>query len=172
MAGGLAGFGVIVVAVAASRNVWVTVPLYVGAGVCNAVYQLPMRTWLQTLVPPAMRGRVFAARAMGLGSAAALASLAAGWTVTRFGLPVTLSLLAAFALAAGGLAAWGLPHQPLSRQVCIGANSDVSFSFKRNGQPHAIRRRATRRTGTIRKTARVVSGIRATEFAPRTGLQP
>lgn len=110
VAGGLGGFGVITLAVAASHSLWATVPLYAMGGACNALYLLPMRTWLQTLVPQAMRGRVFAARAMGLGSAAALASLATGWIVTVAGLPVTLAILATFALTAGGLAAWGLPH--------------------------------------------------------------
>lgn len=109
---GLGGFGLITAGVAVSHSLWATVPLYAMGGACNALYQLPLRTWLQTLVPPAMRGRVFAARAMGLGTAAALASLATGWIATRVGLSVTLSLLAAFALTAGGLAAWGLPATP------------------------------------------------------------
>lgn len=79
----------------------------------------PMRTWLQTLVPATMRWRVFAARAMGLGRAAALASLATGWVATRVGPPVTLSLLGVFALAAGGLAAWGLPATPAAAKEVI-----------------------------------------------------
>lgn len=113
IAGGLAGFGASMLAVAASHSPWVTLPLMALAGACNALYQLPLRTWLQTMVPPALRGRVFAARAMGLGSAAAVASLATGWIATRAGLPGTLAILAAFPLAAGGLALWwGLPRSP------------------------------------------------------------
>ena len=109
---GLAGFGGVTLGVAVSHSLWVTVPLFAVGGACNALYQLPLRTWLQTLVPASMRGRVFAARAMGLGSAAAVASLAAGWIATRAGLPETLAILAAFPLAAGGLARWRLPRDP------------------------------------------------------------
>ena len=109
---GPAGFGGITLGVAVSHRLWLTVPLYALGGACNALYQLPLRTWLQTLVPASMRGRVFAARAMGLGGAAAVASLATGWIVTVAGLPVTLAFLAAFPLAAGGLALWRLPHAP------------------------------------------------------------
>jgi hypothetical protein len=109
VAAGLIGFGLSIVGVALSHSLALTLTLYATGGVCNAVFQLPMRTWLQTRVPRDMRGRVFATRGVGVGSTAALAALATGWIVTLAGLPVTLAILATFALAAGGIALWGLP---------------------------------------------------------------
>ncbi len=105
---GLFGFGLETAGVAWSRDLLVTIGLYVVGGFCNAVYQLPIRAWLQTTVPRDMRGRVFAARGMGIGSTAALAALLTGWVVSIWTLPVTLLVLAAFAVAAAGLSVFWL----------------------------------------------------------------
>ncbi|MDA8199322.1 MAG: MFS transporter [Thermaerobacter sp.] len=105
---GLLGFGLETAGVAWSRDLFVTIGLYLVGGFCNAVYQLPIRAWLQTTVPREMRGRVFAARGMGIGSTAAVAALLTGWVVNLWTLPVTLVVLAAFAVAAAGLAVFWL----------------------------------------------------------------
>ncbi len=105
---GLLGFGLETAGVAWSRDLFLTIGLYVVGGFCNAVYQLPIRAWLQTTVPREMRGRVFAARGMGIGSTAAVAALLTGWVVNIWTLPALLVVLAAFAVAAAGLAVFWL----------------------------------------------------------------
>ena len=105
---GLLGFGLETAGVAWSRDLFVTIGLYLVGGFCNAVYQLPIRAWLQTTVPREMRGRVFAARGMGIGSTAAVAALLTGWVVNLWTLPALLVVLAAFAVAAAGLAVFWL----------------------------------------------------------------
>lgn len=105
---GLLGFGLETAGVALSRDVYLTIGLYVVGGFSNAVYQLPIRAWLQTVVPRDMRGRVFAARGMGIGSTASLAAVLTGVVINAWTLPATLAVLAAFGVAAAALAMFWL----------------------------------------------------------------
>ncbi len=123
---GLLGFGLETGGVALSHNVYLTVGLYVLGGLCNAVYQLPIRAWLQTAVPRDMRGRVFAARGMGIGSTAALAAMLTGVVINIWTLPGTLAVLAAFAVAAAGLAMFWLARAARAAAPGVGASTIAS----------------------------------------------
>jgi MFS family permease len=101
---GFLGFAAFTVGVAWSRSLPLTVALYVVGGFLNALILLPIRAWLQTMVPRELRGRVFAARGMGLGITGAAAAILTGVVVTVWTLPNTLDLLAAVTAAAGVLA--------------------------------------------------------------------
>jgi len=105
---GFFGFGLFAAALAFSHNLYLSLGLYVLGGFFNATFQLPMRAWLQGVVPREMRGRVFAARGMGIGVTSAIATILTGVLVAAWRLPPILDVLGALVVAASALAIFWL----------------------------------------------------------------
>lgn len=103
-----AGFflaGAVSVVLMFSRNLGVDIGLSVVAGVVNGLALLPMRAWIQTLVPKQVRGRVYAVRGVGLGFAGLLSVLFAGIAARIWNVEVALWYLGGV-LAVSGVLAW------------------------------------------------------------------
>jgi MFS family permease len=124
IAGGLGVMGLAVMGI-----VWVgtypgAITLAVISGIGNVAAVIPLLTWIQITVPAAMRGRVLAARRMGLGLAGAVGSIAAGSAATRLGTPATLFALAGCLVIAAVIAWVGLHPERLAYRESASALSD------------------------------------------------
>jgi MFS family permease len=85
------GFGLFLVAFAASHVVWLSMLLLVGVGFCMMVQTASSNTVLQTIVEERMRGRVMAFYTMALMGTAPFGSLLAGALADRVGAPWTIA---------------------------------------------------------------------------------
>lgn len=103
-----AGFfmaGALSVVLMFSRNLGMDIGLSVLAGVANGLALLPIRAWIQILVPKQFRGRVYAVRGVGLGFAGLLSVLFAGIAARVWNVDVALWYLGGV-LAAAAVVAW------------------------------------------------------------------
>ncbi len=96
-------FGVGLVCFSASRALPLSMALLVVTGGGMMVMSASTNTVLQTVVPPALRGRVMSLYTMAFMGMGTIGSLAAGWLATRFGAPPTVALGGLGCIAA---AAW------------------------------------------------------------------
>jgi MFS family permease len=110
-----ATFGVTLALFAASRTLWLSLPLLVGVGFSMMLQTAATNTILQTILEEHMRGRVMAFYTMAVMGTAPFGALAAGALATRIGAPWTI--------ASGGLlcavvAGWfGLQLPALRREL-------------------------------------------------------
>lgn len=101
-----AGFilaGILCVALAFNRNLWLAYGCFFGMGLGNAAFLLPMRTWIVTVTPMAFRGRVYAARGMALAVAGAVSAYGGGVLDQFLGVTPGLAILGTIMLATGVL---------------------------------------------------------------------
>jgi MFS family permease len=105
-----AGFGLALIAVAASRVLWLTIPFLVCAGLGMMVQMAASNTVLQTIVDDDKRGRVMSLYSMAYIGTAPLGSLIAGAAAARFGTPATLAAGGAVCLITALLFGRRLPH--------------------------------------------------------------
>lgn len=103
---GFASAGVWLLLLATAPALPVAVLLFMGLGLANGLLVVPLNAWIQGMVPLAMRGRVYAARATGLAWAGAASVGLAGVLATAWGVRWTLVVLAAF-LFVVAVWAWG-----------------------------------------------------------------
>jgi MFS family permease len=104
-----AGFGVSLVAFAASRQLWLSLLLLVATGFCFMQQMASSNTILQTIAEDQKRGRVMSFYAMAFQGVAPFGSLMAGAMAARIGAPHTLMLGGSICVAGAALFAWQLP---------------------------------------------------------------
>jgi MFS family permease len=103
------------VALALTRNQWLAVPILAATGFGMMVHMASSNTIVQTLVDPAMRGRVMSFYTVAFMGSAPLGSLLLGWSASRIGAPWTTGLSSLVCLGAAAFFARKLPE--LRRQV-------------------------------------------------------
>ena len=101
-----AGFGVSLVAFAASRNFWLSTGLLVPVGFCMMLQMSSSNTLIQAMVPDHLRGRVMSVYSMMFMGMAPWGALVAGAVADRLGAP--FAVIAGALLALGGAAIFGL----------------------------------------------------------------
>jgi MFS family permease len=115
-----AGFGVSLLAFAASRALWLSAALLVPAGFCMMLQMASSNTLIQSMVPDALRGRVMAIYSMMFMGMAPFGALLAGTLADRFGAPATVSLGGILCLAGAGVFGWRLPAlRPHARRIIL-----------------------------------------------------
>ncbi len=103
------------IALAFCRNQWLAVPILAVTGFGMMVHMASSNTIVQTLVDPAMRGRVMSFYTVAFMGSAPLGSLLLGWSASRIGAPWTTALSSLICLAAAAGFARKLPG--LRKQV-------------------------------------------------------
>ncbi|MCL8208050.1 MAG: MFS transporter [Actinomycetia bacterium] len=103
---GFASAGVWLLLLATAPAFPLAVLLFMGLGLANGLLVVPLNAWIQGMVPLAMRGRVYAARATGLAWAGAASVGLTGVLATAWGVRWTLAILAAFVFLVSAWA-WG-----------------------------------------------------------------
>jgi MFS family permease len=103
---GFASAAVWLLLLAAAPGLPLAVLLFMGLGLANGLLVVPLNAWIQGMVPLAMRGRVYAARATGLAWAGAASVGVAGLMASAWGVRWTLAVLSAFLFAVAAWA-WG-----------------------------------------------------------------
>ncbi|MDA0266734.1 MAG: MFS transporter [Cyanobacteria bacterium] len=112
------GMGLMLVAMAfVTTQLWPTLLLIGGIGVCAAAIGIPMQTTIQEQTPAAMRGKVFGLQNNLVNIALSLPLVLASVAETFLGLPVVFGGLGAVVIAAGlSIAFWSDDGQPSSPQ--------------------------------------------------------
>jgi MFS family permease len=103
------------VALALTRNQWLAVPVLAATGFGMMVHMASSNTIVQTLVDPAMRGRVMSFYTVAFMGSAPLGSLLLGWSASRIGAPWTTGLSSLVCL--GAVAAFARKLPALRSQV-------------------------------------------------------
>jgi MFS family permease len=103
-------FGVSVAAFAASRVLWLSLPLLVVVGCSLMLQTASTNTILQTIVEERMRGRVMAFYSMAVMGTAPFGSLLAGFLAGRIGAPWTIAGGGLFCIAGAGWFSMELPR--------------------------------------------------------------
>lgn len=120
MAVGAIGFGLALLAFAASRTVWLSLLVLPVSGAGFMITLAATNTVLQTLVPEHLRGRVMSFYTMAFLGTAPIGSLLAGLAAERIGAPQTIAAGGAACLAAGVWFYSALPHlRSLARPIYI-----------------------------------------------------
>jgi MFS family permease len=96
-------FGASLIAFAATRNLWLAIPLLAISGGGFIVLLASTNTIIQTIVDESFRGRVMSFYTMAFFGTAPIGSLIAGMAAERFGAPITV---AAGGVVSLGMAAW------------------------------------------------------------------
>jgi MFS family permease len=107
-------FGAGLIGFAFSRSLGVSMALLVVAGAGMMVLSASTNTVLQTIVSPALRGRLMSLYAMAFMGMGTLGSLAGGWLASRIGAPVAVALGGAGCLLAAG---WFATQRPALRAL-------------------------------------------------------
>lgn len=109
---GTLGFGLALVSFSATRQLWLSFPLLVLAGLCMIVSVASANTMLQTLVADDKRGRVMSLFAMGFQGMMPIGSLIAGTLAEpeHLGVPWTVAIGGVAVVAAGVVFALQLPR--------------------------------------------------------------
>ena len=97
------------IALSLSRSQWLAAPVLAVTGFGMMVHMASANTIVQTLVDPAMRGRVMSFYTVAFMGAAPLGSLLLGWSASRIGAPWTTGLSSLVCLAATAAFARKLP---------------------------------------------------------------
>ena len=97
------------IALAFTRNQWLAVAILAVTGFGMMVHMASSNTIVQTLVDPAMRGRVMSFYTVAFMGSAPLGSLLLGWSASRIGAPWTTGLSSLICLAATAAFACKLP---------------------------------------------------------------
>jgi len=97
------------IALALCRNQWLAVPILACTGFGMMVHMASSNTIVQTLVDPAMRGRVMSFYTVAFMGSAPLGSLLLGWSASRIGAPWTSGLSSLICLGAAVAFARKLP---------------------------------------------------------------
>lgn len=105
--GGLV-FSLLLIAIAASRSVWVAVPLITAAGFSSMLMINTINATVQANVPDALRGRVMSLYVTVFAGSAPLGGLFAGVVAETWGTPAAFLVGAALSLLTIGLVAWAL----------------------------------------------------------------
>jgi MFS family permease len=103
------GFGLSLVAFAASHQLWLSLLLLVVTGFCFMQQMASSNTILQTIVDDEKRGRVMSFYSMAFQGVAPFGSLIAGAAAGRIGAPYTLMIGGALCVGGAGLFAAQLP---------------------------------------------------------------
>jgi MFS family permease len=111
----LALFSGSLLALSLCRRPWLAVPILAVTGFGMMVHMAASNTIVQTLVDPAMRGRVMSFYTVAFMGSAPLGSLLLGWVASRIGAPWTTGLCSLVCLGATAAFARKLPE--LRRQV-------------------------------------------------------
>lgn len=106
MVGGILVFATATTAFAWSRAMALSLPLLVVAGAAMIVYFASSNTWLQTLVPDGLRGRVLGVYHSMFQCFMPLGSLLAGALAQHLGAPIALTLAAATCALVAAVAGW------------------------------------------------------------------
>jgi MFS family permease len=106
----LALFCASLLAVSLIRSRWLAMPVLAVTGFGMMVHMASSNTIVQTLVDPAMRGRVMSFYTVAFMGAAPLGSLLLGWSAHEIGAPWTTALSSLVCLAAASAFAWKLPE--------------------------------------------------------------
>jgi MFS family permease len=115
-----AGFGVSLLAFAASRSLWLSAALLVPVGFCMMLQMASSNTLIQTMVPDALRGRVMAIYSMMFMGMAPFGALLAGTLADRVGAPATVSLGGMLCIAGAAVFGWRLPALRLhARRIIV-----------------------------------------------------
>jgi MFS family permease len=104
-----AGFGVGLIAFAASRQLWLSLLLLMVTGFCFMQQMASSNTILQTIVEDKKRGRVMSFYSMAFQGVAPFGSLIAGAAASRIGAPHTLMIGGAICICGAALFALQLP---------------------------------------------------------------
>lgn len=104
-----AGFGISLVAFAASTQLWLSLALLVVTGLCFMQQMASSNTILQTISEDEKRGRVMSFYSMAFQGVAPFGSLIAGALANRIGAPRTLMIGGTICATAAALFAWYLP---------------------------------------------------------------
>lgn len=104
-----AGFGISLIAFAASRMQWLSMLLLVVTGFCFMQQMASSNTILQTIVEDKKRGRVMSFYSMAIQGVAPFGSLIAGAAASRIGAPFTLMIGGAICVCGAGVFAMKLP---------------------------------------------------------------
>jgi MFS family permease len=112
------------IALSLCRSRWLAVPILAATGFGMMVHMASSNTIVQTLVDPAMRGRVMSFYTVAFMGSAPLGSLLLGWTASRVGAPWTAALSSLMCLAATAAFARKLPElreqaQPLYARLGV-----------------------------------------------------
>ena len=113
-------FGVILIAFAFSRRLWLSTLLLVPAGFFMMVEMAASNTLIQSMTPNRLRGRVMSVYSMMLMGLAPIGALIAGALAAPLGAPATVALGGAICLVGGVLFGLGVPrlHGP-AREVLV-----------------------------------------------------
>jgi MFS family permease len=115
-----AGFGVSLLAFAASRSLWLSAALLVPVGFCMMLQMASSNTLIQSMVPDALRGRVMAIYSMMFMGMAPFGALLAGTLADRVGAPATVSLGGMLCIAGAAVFGWRLPALRLhARRIIV-----------------------------------------------------
>jgi MFS family permease len=109
-----AAFGAGLIAFAASRQLWLSLPLLVVTGFGFMQQMAASNTILQTITEDRKRGRVMSFYSVAFQGMAPFGSLLAGATASRIGAPYTLTIGGAICVCA---AAWFAGQLPAVRQL-------------------------------------------------------
>jgi MFS family permease len=100
------GFALVLVGISLSRQVWMAAPLIVAAGYTSMLMINTVNATIQANVPDVLRGRVMALYVMVFAGTTPIGGIFAGAVAEVWGVPMTLALGGAIALAAAILVAW------------------------------------------------------------------
>lgn len=115
--GGFIAVGVSCLGLAWSRSLLGDSALFVLVGLGAAAFLYPTATWIQSIVPAEMRGRVYAARGIVIGVAGALSVLGAGVLAQHVGVGFGFLCLAVILILTGFLTTWSLRADAQSETV-------------------------------------------------------
>ena len=175
MLGGGVVFSFLLVAIAASRNVWLAAPLILAAGYFSMLMINTINATVQANVSDALRGRVMSFYVTVFAGSAPLGGLFAGFVAETWGTPAAFVMGAVLSLATVGIVALGLrwagrrgslgvtmldtsserPGGPASRRRGATVSGALSAPAAGPGAPRGLRRR---RRGAPRGSARAARG--------------
>jgi MFS family permease len=120
------GFGLSLVAFAASGFFWLSAALLLLCGFFMMMQMAASNTLLQVLTPDALRGRVMAAYSMMFMGMAPFGALGAGAAAHRLGAPLAVAIGGAAAIVGGLLFAVRLPKLRVSARALLAAQERLS----------------------------------------------
>jgi len=97
------GFGLSLVAFAASRELWLSAAILIPTGFFIMLQMGSSNTLIQSMVPDALRGRVMSVYSMMFMGMAPIGSLIAGAAAARFGAPATVAAAGVVCMAAAAV---------------------------------------------------------------------
>jgi MFS family permease len=121
LAGG--GFGLGVVAFSASRSLLLSSGVLVFVGFCSVAQTIIASTYIQSIVPDQLRGRVLGVYTMLLWGLMPVGSLVTGWFADRVGAPITVAVGGGMSAVAGAI--FRLLLSSLGTRADIDASSGV-----------------------------------------------